>query len=44
MATEEKRKNTDYEEHITNENLAWLVKQTLKEALTMPFKQGEFCF
>ena len=42
MAADDKRKNADYEEYITNKNLARLVKQNLKEAATIPSKNS-FC-
>ena len=43
MTADDKRKNTDYEEYITNKNLARLVKQNLKEAATIPSKNKK-CF
>ena len=43
MAAEEKPKNTDYEEHISNKNLGRHVKQNLKDAATIPSKNRK-CF
>ena len=43
MTADEKRKNTTYEEYITNTNLARLAKQNLKEAATIPTKKKK-CF
>ena len=40
MTVEERNKNTDYKEHITNKNLARLVKQNLKEVATIPFENS----
>ena len=37
MTVEERNKNTDYKEHITNKNLARLVKQNLKRGSNHPF-------
>ena len=45
MTAEERRKNTDYKEHITNKNLARLVKQNLKRGSNHPFwKYSVFVF
>ena len=43
MTAEEKRKNTDYKEHITNKNLARFVQQNLKQVATIPSKNRK-CF
>ena len=43
MTVEEKHKNADYEEYVSNKNNERLVKQNLKEAPTIPSKNRK-CF
>ena len=43
MTADEKHKNTGYEEYFTNKNIARLLKQNLREAVTIPSK-NEKCF
>ena len=44
MIAEEKCKNTDYDEHITNKNLARLVKQNLKKTAMILLKMRSVLF